>query len=252
MIHEKMRKYRFSIISICYNCETEVEKTVQSLKKQTFKNYEYIVIDGASTDHTLHKIYECTKGMENVRIFSEPDKGIYDAMNKGLEKVEGEYIYFLNIGDELYDPSVLSIVDSELESGVDFYYGNIVHVNNGNKNIILQKNKGTIFWALYREYMICHQSIFAGYGMFTGGGFDCSYQICADREWLIRKLRTGAKGKYINYPIAYYDDTGISSNYDKFEKESIRLSKEYGMISYCFVVAKRFIGHVLGSRKKNE
>ena len=90
-----MKNVLITIISVSYNCKKDVEKTIESLKTQTYKNFEYLVIDGKSKDGTVEEIEKHRKCFKYMTIFSEPDKGIYDAMNKGVSKASGKYIFFL-------------------------------------------------------------------------------------------------------------------------------------------------------------
>lgn len=232
----------FSIISVCYNCENEIDKTINSLLKQDYKDYEYIIVDGKSTDATLNKIVSYKDRFDKIRIISEPDKGIYDAMNKGIEAANGEYIYFLNMGDCFFSQDVLSYVASKLCTRKDFYYGNI---QRGDKVIYHKKNirKRDL---IFREYMICHQSIFAKRESLERFSFDNTYKICADREWLITLLEHGGQGEYLDKIVALYDESGISGNLEKFTKDSLRIAKAHGGKKAIIIIKlKRFVGKVL-------
>ena len=115
---------KISVITVCYNEAATIEKTLESIFNQTYQNIEFIVIDGGSTDGTLDII---EKYKDKIAYFvSEPDEGIYNAMNKGIKASSGEVLYFLNANDTLYSDDVLETVVSVFEKGnYDFVYGNI-------------------------------------------------------------------------------------------------------------------------------
>lgn len=232
----------FSIITVCYNCENNIKKTIESLKDQDFSDYEYIVIDGASKDKTftIAKTYE--PEFDSIKIFSEPDNGIYDAMNKGITKAIGEYIYFLNAGDTFYSDHVLSDVAERIKEGCDIYYGN---VKIGEK-LESYPSKLNSFYLAWREKMICHQAIFAKKQSLVCTQFDTSYRVCADRKWMLDCLKIGMTYKYMsNLTICNYDANGISSIYDNFDQESLRLAKNYaGVFAVAFVKIKRIFGKI--------
>ena len=95
---------RITIITVCYNAEQTIPRTLRSIQAQTYSNIEYLVIDGASKDGTLELVQKLAP---RANVFSEPDKGIYDAMNKGLKHATGEYIWYVNAGDALPSPSTV-------------------------------------------------------------------------------------------------------------------------------------------------
>lgn len=231
-----MNEFLISIISVSYNCENAIEKTIKSLAMQTFKDFEYIVIDGNSSDETVPKIKEYLWYFQKTTVISEPDNGIYDAMNKGIANATGKYVFFLNFGDKFYDRDVLSCIAQKMHSNADIYYGNIQKSG----RILKQKNKATLFNCIYREYMICHQSIFAKRELLQRFPFDLQYKLCADRDWLIRVLKEKCSIEYIDKAICVYDTQGQSSNLPKFLQESRRISFKYGGIQAdIFIKLKR-------------
>ena len=131
-----MRRIRFTIITVCYNAEKYIKETVQSVLKQTFCDYEYIIEDGLSTDTTLKLAISLTDNNEKVIINSIPDQGIYDAMNKALEHATGEYIFFLNAGDCFSDDRVLERTSAFLDKhNADIAYGNIVQIDGEKESV---------------------------------------------------------------------------------------------------------------------
>ena len=219
-----MKKKLITVISVSYNCVSDVEKTIRSLESQTYKEFEYIVVDGKSSDGTMEKIKKYQNIFENMVLISEPDRGIYDAMNKGVSKANGKYVFFLNFGDCFYDKDVLKNITQKMQSNADIYYGDIEKSGIS----IVQKNKATLFNCIYREYMICHQSIFAKRELLQKYPFDLQYKLCADRDWLIKVLQGKYCVEYVNRIICRYDITGQSSNLWKFMQESRKVSIKYG------------------------
>lgn len=229
-----------SVISVCYNCENYIEKTILSLFNQSFKQYEYIIIDGGSTDKTLDIIKKLSRHFDKIDIISEPDRGIYDAMNKGVSRATGKYIYFLNIGDEFADEFVLEKVLPFLKRDVAIYYGDIIWGNELRHSC----GKATIGNLIYREQMICHQAIFAPTEAYRKYPFDLNYNICADRDWILHSIKEGVPCIYMkNVVVAKYDLEGVSSNQDKFGVDSLRVTQKYGgLLAVVFVKCKRAVG----------
>ncbi len=217
-IYENQENVQFiplvTIITPTYNLidsgrKDYIIKNIESVHNQTYKNIEHIVIDGASEDGTLEllKPYE-EKGL--IKIFSEPDKGIYDAMNKGINKANGKYILFLNSDDSFIDinaikESILKIVSTDS----DFSYGSCNFIK-GN-NII---GKFISCLSCFPVHMpICHNTMLVKTKIMKElGCFDTSFRIAADYDFLIRMLLEGYKGCEINLSIVNYNIDGVSSN----------------------------------------
>ena len=202
---------KISIITVCYNCEDSVEITLNSLINQTYQDFEYIVIDGKSTDNTLNVMQEYCKKLKNVTIISEKDNGIYDAMNKGINLATGEFIYFLNIKDKFYNNHVLEDVVPNLEGNI-IYYGDAIMKKNKKKKF---PNKITPLYFIIRG-MICHQCIFAPSNVLKNNLFNTNYKYSADEDWLINAIKNQKiQCKHLNTTICYYDENGISSKRGK-------------------------------------
>ena len=232
-----------SIITVTYNCEDEIGKTLESVTKQSFKDYELLLIDGKSSDNTIQVANRYKDKIPNMRIYSEPDRGIYDAMNKGALLANGIYIYYLNAGDTFLDDALLKNVAKWLEDGKDIYYGSVLK----GENIESYPKNIKILLLTLMEKMVCHQAIFSKRSLYTTNLYDLKYQICADREWLIRMLKKKASIERMDrLTICEYDLNGASSNYEKFSHESLRIAREYvGVIGVFVVRIKRFIGEIV-------
>ena len=196
-----------SIIIPTYNSFNLIAKCLKSIRNQTYQEYEVIIIDGQSTDCTLLAIEGFQDG--RIKIYSEPDLGIYDAMNKGIEKASGEWIYFLGSDDTLYEPDILQKINGYiLNSNLDIIYGNIISTRfNGlyggefNTKKIFHQN-------------ICHQAIFFKSTVFKKIGiFNLKYKRQADWDHNMKWLASINIVKlHINQIIAEYADGGFSSH----------------------------------------
>lgn len=237
-----MEHPKLTVVSVCYNCENDVAMTMESLLGQSFQDYEYIIVDGNSKDATLQKIKSYVSRFKNIKIISETDRGIYDAMNKGVRNSTGDYVYFLNFGDYLVDQYVLERVVPFFTSKRDYYYGNIKKRG----EIVSQNGRDGLFMTIYREYMLCHQSLFAKRYLLIENPFDLQYKICADRDWFIRILKQGAKGEFMDIVICNYDTSGVSSNYENFSGESLKITQKYGgLLGTYFAKGKRLVSKMI-------
>lgn len=220
---------KISIITVCKNAEIAIERTILSVVSQTYNNIEYIIVDGASTDGTLDiiKKYEkevssrhastCPEFIEGrftLHYISEPDTGIYQAMNKGTEMATGDYLLFLNAGDYLIHYNVVALVSEIIkDEKCDVAHGNCINVNpfSGEYSI----NKGTANYCpeFFYNNAMPHQAIFYKKGILIKFGFyDEKFKIISD-NLLNKKIfcdKTVSK-KYIDQIISVYFWDGISS-----------------------------------------
>lgn len=207
---------RLSIITINYNNLEGLKKTIDSVISQTFSDYEWIVIDGGSTDGSCELIEQ------NQNHFAywccEPDKGVYNAMNKGLSHAQGDYVQFLNSGDWLYEDSTLKKVLSQIDSEYDIYYGDMVQVNDGDKlNPITYPDELGFFFFPYNN--ICHQATFYRRSLFVNNPYDESFSIVSDWAMNIKLSLEGHTYKHLNQNVVYYDNCGRSTSTDRKHHE---------------------------------
>lgn len=206
---------KISVITVCFNAKETIEQMFVSLKNQTYKDIEHIVIDGVSTDGTLDVI---NNYKENISHFvSEKDTGIYNAMNKGLKYVTGDIVYFLNATDSLYDNNVFDKVANEFNkhSDLEMLWGDIEFTETGKEPRIHKNNNfNSKFDLMYNNP--CHQAIFYGSNLFKSyQGYDESIPIFADWEFNARMLVShDAKCKYIPEVLASFEIGGISTSSD--------------------------------------
>ena len=191
-----------SIVTVCYNAATTIEQTILSVINQNYKNYEYIIIDGGSKDGTINTI---KKYSDKITYWiSEPDKGIYDAMNKGASKASGDFIQFLNAGDWLSDNEILfNIFNNNNYKDKDVIYG----------DMIIRRSDG-VYYAkpeelyLFKYYFpLYHPSTFISKNTFLKYKFDINYKISADFK-IFRDIYYD-NGKFAYLPIAITNFDGI-------------------------------------------
>ena len=239
---------KISVVTICYNSASCIERTIQSVIKQTYQDVEYIIIDGKSTDNTL-AIVERYR-MPNMVIISEHDQGPFDAMNKGLEIATGEWVIFMNSGDYFANEYVLSDVFAKRYDDYDVLHGYIY------RNFISSETlwKDIPFYDLNKKYKgmnICHQSIFTRTSVAKKMKFDTSYRMSADYDMMMRIFTSSGKFKQLEIPIAVYDTTGMSNvNRLKTFEEECRICKlsKLSMI-YWFYKLKITVGVFLNNLK---
>ena len=223
------REIKISIITVCYNAEAVIEKTIQSVLNQKYQNLEYILIDGKSTDRTLDIIKKYANDIR-VKYLSEPDEGIYDAMNKGARMAIGEYIEFLNAGDILVEENIISsVVDRIVQCQADIVYGDILYEHSDGRveKRIYGQFCASLFYYLLGD-CINHQAIFAKRDCFRQV-FDTSYQICADREWMIRQKKQKRSFRAMGITICRYslDENSTSIKYkEKYYEEADKCIRE--------------------------
>jgi len=218
-----------SIITINYNDKVGLERTLKSVVPQTYKAFEFLVIDGGSTDGSKELI-EANKANINYWV-SEPDKGIYNAMNKGIIKANGEYLLFINSGDELFSPTVLEENIQLLTNHKIIYFN--VQVGNDKKNVISYPKE--ISFNYLCNKMICHQAIFFHKSLFNEIGlYDETLKLKADWKLLILAIcKYNISYLHINTTLSIYDTSGISSTEENHkllaaENEAV-LYKEFPM-----------------------
>ena len=187
----------FSIITVTYNAGGVISPTLESIKRQSFGGYEYIVVDGASDDDTLARVK--TSGIEPLHIVSEPARGLYDAMNKGIKLARGEYLIFLNAGDAFAGDDVLSRLADKARSGnFDIVYGQTRLVD-ADRRVIgarhLTAPEHLTADSFKRGMLVCHQAFIVRRGI--APQFDLRYRFSADYEWCIRCLRQSHGNGYL-------------------------------------------------------
>lgn len=203
---------KISIITVCYNRKDTIEQTIESVLNQSYADKEYIIIDGNSTDGTQDIIQ---KYKDRLAYWcSEPDNGLYDAMNKGLLHVTGDVIAFLN-SDDWYEEGILEKVNQYFEEiHPDMVSGNTNFVVNGSKiPQCMPFEENSYKQEIFYTCMICHHpALFVQTALFHKiGKFDLQYKIAADHDWIMRAFLQGAKVKKVNEILTNCRDGGLSS-----------------------------------------
>ena len=211
----------YSIITVCLNAKEDLKKTLQSIEQQTFENFEWIIVDGGSIDGTIELIQ--THPRVN-KLISEPDEGIYDAMNKGINVASGEYLLFLNAGDWLYRKETLSQVEKNLQD--DLVVGNMMVIKYG-KMILKEYKKFGINknYLYYRSFP--HQSTFIKNKLFDKYGlYNTDFKICGDYDFFTRLFRNNVSFSFLNFCVSVFPVNGLSFQM----KNSKLLKREISMV----------------------
>lgn len=238
-----MTKPVVSIIIATFNAGQTLRVALDSVLEQSFKDWECLVIDGASRDDTVHIIEEYENKDARFRHISEPDHGIYDAFNKGWRLAQGEWIHYLGSDDRLTKDSFVALIAAADEQS-DVLYGNcyIIHVDG---SISINKQKGT---------KGCHQAkITRRSAIEQMGGFDESFRIVADADLIFRQIRQGMTFKYVDTNVAYFSMDGTSQKLSTLLKRSHEIYRLYSNYVPCpryhFIV---FFLHSLASLVKRQ
>ncbi|MFD1316838.1 glycosyltransferase family 2 protein [Namhaeicola litoreus] len=221
-----METILFSIITVNYNSGNLLEKTLQSVISQDFDNYEYIIIDGGSTDNFNKIIRKYKKHLDVV--ISEADSGIYDAMNKGISQANGRYINFLNTGDRFFSNNTLSKVFESISTNQHKIISGDFVIENVQGKYQQIKTRQINIPNLKKDFYACHQSIFIDKSLVKP--YDLKYKIKADYKWVLEALlETNSQNVIkLDFPIVFYLKDGFSSRNQLLNiKELIRLHKEF-------------------------
>ncbi|WP_300729089.1 glycosyltransferase family 2 protein [uncultured Bacteroides sp.] len=229
---------RFSIITVTYNAGSLLEDTIQSVITQTYKNFEYIIIDGKSTDNTL-EIIERYRDRISV-VVSEPDKGLYDAMNKGIDRAMGDYVCFLNAGDELHEDDTLQLMVHSMAGLTelpDVIYGETAIVDEEGHFLRMRRLSAPekLTWKSFKRGMlVCHQAFFARRDHALP--YDLHYRFSADFDWCIRVMKRSKVLHNTHLTLIDYLNEGMTTrNHKASLKERFRImSKHYGLVSTVF------------------
>jgi len=244
-----MNPILFSIITVVFNGENEIEQTLLSCIEQNFQNIEYIVIDGASTDNTLNIVNKYRNRIS--KIISEPDKGIYDAMNKGISIANGEWLLFMNCGDQFFNSSVLSNVASELttiSNNPEIIYGDAIYKYQNTS--LLTKPMPII--KINREMIMCHQSIFVRKDIIKANKFDLKYKLAADYAMMYKLYFDNYKFQYLNLCISINNqvDGETMRNFKLSTKERYSIHKDHGSLRNLLLLNLKLVRMQIGIQIK--
>ncbi len=219
---------KYSIITVCYNSEQTIERTIKSVLAQTYKDYEYIIIDGGSKDATLSIIDSYKeKFADKLIVVSEPDKGIYDAMNKGIKLAKGQLIGIVN-SDDYYEPTALDSIDKVYQGGdFEIVYGMIRNVKDGKELMVYSKNPDFL-----HENMIAHPGCFVPKKLYDElGVYSLDYKYSADYEFMLRVKKDERVSFTGTYDIISNFTIGGASGSGRAYLETMNLRYSYGLMS---------------------
>ena len=227
---------KLSMITVCFNAEKEIEKTIQSVLVQTLPVYEYLIIDGGSKDGTIELVNSYKDAFESrdirFKVVSEPDRGISDAFNKGIVQASGDLIGLINAADELL-PDTCRVLTEAYEDHIDIYYGNCIWDEIDNQLRFVSKpkerNPGRLYRLMYEMVMIHPSTFITKKAYEICGYYNLSFRYCMDEELLYRMFRYGIKFKYIDEELTVFKAGGVSdSNPKKVFAEVSRIPLMYG------------------------
>lgn len=195
---------KITVVTVCYNAEAEIEATMRSVLNQSYGNLEYILVDGLSKDNTLAIIKRVSTEYPSAKItiLSEPDKGIFDAMNKGIDLATGDWINFMNVGDVFADKDAIRdfFRIADIGSPNDIIYGDTIlkYPFGYYYKDCKPKNEKNITW--------CHQSIFARVSLMKRMHFNIRYKFNADHNFIVQSQRQGSRLVYFPRVVSCYKD----------------------------------------------
>lgn len=243
----------FSIITVTYNAGATLPFTLESIREQTFNLYEHLIIDGASTDDTVHIAQE--SDVPNSRIITEPDRGLYDAMNKGLGLAQGDYVIFLNAGDSFHAPDTLQkVADAILSNDYPgIVYGQTDIVNADRKKVSdrhLIAPETLTLESFSQGMVVCHQAFFALRKITSN--YVTNLKFSADYEWCIRVLQRSHHNVYIDETVVDYLNEGLTTgNHLASLCERFKImSYYYGLFHTVKLHISRAVKHLRNRYKK--
>lgn len=233
---------KVSIITVCYNSEKTIEDTIKSVVSQNYHNIEYIVVDGGSSDDTL-KIIERNRKHIDILI-SEPDEGIYDAMNKGIKVATGDIVGILNSDDFFSSDESIKYIAKGFSSEVDAVYGDLKYVKQYKPDLLsrVYSSAGFKLWKVRFGFMVPHPTFYARKHLFEKYGYyKLDYRVAADFELMVRFFLNGIKFRRIDKMLVSMREGGISSSGLKWRihqnAEIVRACRENQLYTNLALVA---------------
>ena len=223
----------FSIITVTYNAAATIEATLLSVRQQTYRHFEHLIIDGASKDNTLYIIYKYKD--DNIKVFSEPDKGLYDAMNKGIRMASCDYLCFLNAGDTFHEVDTLEKIANTISTTPDelpsILYGETAIVNAERQFLHMRRHKApdVLTWKSFQQGMlVCHQAFLVERTL--AEPYNLQYKYSSDFDWCIRMMKKADVISNTHLILIDYLDEGMTTRHHKESLiERLRImAKHYG------------------------
>lgn len=219
---EEHADVKVSVVTVCYNAVDFIKATIESVLSQVFLDYEYVIIDGASTDGTYDIVKGYQQEFDNRKIsfhhLSEKDGGIYPAMNKAIRLCKGKWVIFMNAGDYFSSSSVLhDVFSSVIPEDTSVIYGKVVKFSDTQR--IIDKPKSLI--TITQSMPFCHQAAFVLLQDIESKGFDTQFKIAADYDMFLGLYLAGKKFLYVDVLVAYFSLDGVSS------KDNLKLYDDF-------------------------
>ncbi|MDQ7948075.1 MAG: glycosyltransferase family 2 protein [Pedobacter sp.] len=228
---------KLSIITVVYNNVNDIERTLLSVLNQTYTNIEYIVIDGASTDGTLEILSRYKEQISTL--VSEHDQGIYDAMNKGLALATGDYVLFMNSGDEIYAPDTVRDVFASALSG-DIYYGETEMYDQNWQSLGQRRHRAPehFDWHSFKFGMnVSHQAIYIKRSLTVP--YDLRYKYSSDIDWIIKAAKKSSNIVNTHQYVAKYMVGGMSK-----QKHLESLKERFKILSHYYGLIPNLVNHI--------
>lgn len=220
-----MKLVRFTVITIAFNDLGGLRETRASIDAQAFSDFEWIIVDGGSTDGTLEYLQRLDQ--PNCRWMSEPDRGIYYAMNKGLDLAAGQYVIFMNSGDTFVGAAVLARADEVIaacENQIDLLFGDAYERSSSGKLLLKPARPAN---AIKRGMFTHHQAMVYARKGIGDMRYDCRFRMAADYHFTCRLLARGARSFYLGFPICMFERAGFSEkNTEIGRRENLAIQKE--------------------------
>lgn len=246
---------KITVITVTFNSGRTIGDTIESVLRQTYKDIEYLIIDGQSTDNTLDIVrdYEARFG-GRMRYVSEPDKGLYDAMNKGVAMAKGDVVGMLNSDDFFTSCDVLATVAEKMENdNADAVYGDVHFVKDGDLQTVTRYYSSRLFsrgWMRF-GFMPAHPSFYCRRKMYERYGlFDCSYKVAADFEHLLRLIYVNRiRTRYIHMDFVTMRTGGLSTSglrsHKQIMMDHFNALRANGVYSNGFMLGLRYIYKIM-------
>jgi glycosyltransferase involved in cell wall biosynthesis len=237
-------KPRVSVITITYNADRPLKKTIESIINQSNKEFEYLIVDGDSSDGTMaivrdfeSRVSEGEFGIspEQFRWISEPDEGLYDAMNKAINLAKSDFVWFINAGDKIYSPETLQQVVDAIDQNpdADVFYGQSIIIGQ-NDEILGERHRiapvKLTKKSLLDGLVVCHQSVIVRRNI--APQYDLQYRLTADYDWMCRVLDASRKNVYIDGYLSKFQTAGLSSQRRKqsLKERFVIMKRHFGLL----------------------
>ena len=248
---------KISIITVTYNCEKVIKKTIDSVLRQSYDHIEYILVDGASKDQTFKMVQ--SYGDRIAKAISEPDKGLYDAMNKGLKLATGDFVWFVNAGDWIHHDDTVEKMIGFCESDTDILYGEVMMVNQKGQElgtrseITTQKLPQNLNWKSLKKGMVVSHQGFLPRRTIVEPYIENN--LAADIDWVIIALKKSRKNTFIPLVLADFEIGGTSRQHHKqsLKNRYTVLRKHYGFLpnlwNHLLIILRATFSKILGRSK---